>query len=307
MKHTPMRKIRFIFNHKGKMSDRELWKTLRISKSTFYREIKRYKDRKFYLVNKTNRVERPPGRRPVQIPHEHLTKIAEYRLKYKVGAVMLERLLKVKEGIHIPHNTINTVLRSAGMIKPVKKRGKKRKYVRWERKHSLSLWQADWSIFDGRWLIVFKDDASRLIVSWGVFDNATSENSVKVLKEGITKYGKPKAMLTGRDTQFYASNKKGKPSGMNYFQKFLNVNHIKHIKARVNHPQTCGKIERQFGEVKRRIFTYKDFDKIEDVVKWHNEVKPHLSLNVDKCETPIEAFERKMHYNRVVIKDFVEV
>jgi hypothetical protein len=59
--------------------------------------------------------------------------------------------------------------------------------------------------------------------------------------------------------------------------------------------------------VKRRIFTYKDFDKIEDVVKWHNEVKLHLSLNVDKCETPIEAFERKMHYNRVVIKDFVEV
>ena len=307
MKHVPMRKIRFIFNHRGEMSDRQLWKTLKISKSTFYREIKRYKDQKFYLVNKKNRVERPPGRRPRPIPLEHLTKITEYRLKYKVGAVMLERLLKVKEGINVPHNTINTVLRSAGMIKAVKKRGKRRKYVRWERKHSLSLWQTDWSIFDNRWLMVIKDDASRLVVGWGLFDNATSSNSVLVLKKAIKKYGKPKAMLTGRDTQFYATTKDGRAEGKTLFQTFLDANHIKHILARVNHPQTCGKIEREFGEIKKRIFAYKDFTTIDEVVQWHNEIKPHSSLDVDKCETPIEAFERKMHYNRVVIKEFVEV
>jgi putative transposase len=136
---------------------------------------------------------------------------------------------------------------------------------------------------------------------------ATSENSVIVLKEAIQKYGKPKAILTGRDTQFFSSDKRGKPSSENYFQRFLRANNIKHIKARVNHPQTCGKVERQFGEVKKRIFNYKDFNNVADVIKWHNEIKPHLSLNVDTCETPSEAFDRKMHYNRKVIREFVEV
>ncbi len=307
MRQIPMRKIRFIFNHRGQMSDRQLWKTLKISKSSFYREIRRYNGRKFYLVNRDNRVERHPGRRAVQIPHEHLTKIAEYRLKYKAGAVTLQKLLEVKEGIHVPHNTINTVLRSAGMIRAIKKRGKRKKYVRWERKHSLSLWQTDRSVFGNEWLTVVKDDATRVIVGWGKFPNATSENSVLVLKDAIGKYGKPKSILTGRDAQFYCTNKEGKAEGKTLFQEFLEANGIKHALARVNHPQTCGKMEREFGEIKRRIFQYKDFDNIGDAVKWHNEVKPHLSLDTDRCETPIEAFQRKMHYNRTVIKTFVEV
>lgn len=94
---------------------------------------------------------------------------------------------------------------------------------------------------------------------------------------------------------------------MTYFQKFLDTNDIKHILARVNHPQTCGKIERNFGEVKGRIIRWQEFNTVDEVVKWHNEIKPHTSLNVDVCETPLEAFQRKMHYNRVVIKEFVEV
>jgi len=28
--------------------------------------------------------------------------------------------------------------------------------------------------------------------------------------------------------------------------------------------------------------------------KWHNEIKPHLSLNIEALETPIQAFHRKL-------------
>ena len=310
MEEISIRKIRYVLreHRKGETSNRQIWKTMRIGKRSFYRIIARYQDVKdIYSIKVKTRKERVTGAKPKPVPYDHITKVVDYRLKYKVGAVMLERLLRVKEGIYLPHNTINTILKSAGLTKQVKTRGKKRKWIRWERKHSLSLWQADWSQFENEWLIVIKDDAARVVVGWGKFGNATSENSVLVLKGAVEKYGRPKAMLTGRDAQFYASDKKGKASGKTLFQKTLEANDIKHILARVNHPQTCGKVEREFGEIKKRIFRYKDFTEIEDVIKWHNEIKPHSSLDVDRCETPIEAFERKMHHNRVVIKEFVEV
>lgn len=54
------------------------------------------------------------------------------------------------------------------------KKRKQRKWVRYERDHSMSLWQGDWKMvsLDGqnRWLIAFTDDSSRLITCYGVFD-----------------------------------------------------------------------------------------------------------------------------------------
>ncbi len=38
-----------------------------------------------------------------------------------------------------------------------------------------------------------------------MFDEATTENAIKVLKEAIDNYGKPESILTDRGTQFYAS------------------------------------------------------------------------------------------------------
>jgi hypothetical protein len=33
---------------------------------------------------------------------------------------------------------------------------------------------------------------------------------------------------------------------------------------------------------------------VDEHVHWHNEVKPHLSLNIEALETPIQAFQRKL-------------
>jgi hypothetical protein len=49
------------------------------------------------------------------------------------------------------------------------------KEARYEREHSMSLWHMDWKqLLDGRWWIAAMDDASRLIVSYGVFQKATA-------------------------------------------------------------------------------------------------------------------------------------
>ncbi len=54
-------------------------------------------------------------------------------------------------------------------------------------------------------------------------------------------------------------------------------NGVKHIVARIKHPQTNGKIERFFGEVERRV---EKFGSVEAVVRWHNEIKPQQEFGL---------------------------
>ena len=106
-------------------------------------------------------------------------------------------------------------------------------------------------------------------------------------------HGKPREILTGRDSQFYASEIDGKTQGKTEFQLFLEEEDIKHIVGRVNHPQTNGKQERLFGTIKRHYYEFKNLD---ELMHWYNEIRPHMSLDWDNLETPSQAFKRKMHY-----------
>ena len=89
--------------------------------------------------------------------------------------------------------------------KEEKNKKNRKKWIRYERRHSMSLWHTDWLYYNGKWIIAYLDDASRLIVGYGVFENAITENAIKVLKEAMDNYGKPESILTDRGTQFYAS------------------------------------------------------------------------------------------------------
>ncbi len=303
-----LRKISFLVRQHqlGELSACRIRKHAKVSKSTFYRIIRNFEGLSYYFIRKKLAQLKGPGRPSKQLPIEVARAVIRKRLFTKSNDRVIAKMLE-KEGVKISHYKVYSLLRSAGLIWMLSKRRKKKKWVRWQRRHSLSLWQTDWSVFRGQWLMVILDDASRLIVGWGLFDNANCENSVKVLKEAILRHGKPKAMLTGHDVQFYAVNKEGQAKGKNQFQLFLEANGIQHILARVNHPQTCGKIERIFGEIKTRILKRHDFQTIDETVEWHNNVKPHMSLNFDELETPAQAFQRKMHHNAKVIKAFQEV
>jgi len=39
---------------------------------------------------------------------------------------------------------------------------------------------------------------------------------------------------------------------------------------------------------------------IDELVQWHNEIKPHISLNMDELETPPKAFFRKLPHERII-------
>jgi transposase InsO family protein len=102
----------------------------------------------------------------------------------------------------------------------------------------MSLWHTDWKqLPDNRWIIAYMDDASRLIVGYGVFQDATAEHTIQVLKQAIAKHGRPDEMLTDRGSQFYANESERREKGISQFERFLADNGIKHILCRVNHPQ----------------------------------------------------------------------
>ena len=99
-------------------------------------------------------------------------------------------------------------------------------------------------LYDDRWFVSFQDDASRLTVDFGVFNEHTSDHEIEVLEQSIKKYGKPTQVLLDHGSQFYANGKENAEHGMSVFEKKLIELDIKHVMARVRHPQTNDKLER---------------------------------------------------------------
>ncbi len=245
---------------------------------------------------------RKPGRRPSRgVSELDVETIVAARKKYKASATLLERIIDAVYGVHIPHNRIHGVLKEMGLARDEPKKQVRKKWVRYERRYSNSLWHTDWKLIDGEgWFTAYLDDASRFTVGHGLFPEATSEHSVEVLKEAIRRYGKPAAILTDRGTQFYANEAEEREKGLTVFERYLIENEIRQILSRVSHPQTNGKVERFFRTVEEKL---PEFNGVDELVEWYNEVRPHMSLNLDIIETPHQAFVRKMPEEGIVIDE----
>ena len=207
------------------------------------------------------------------------------------SASILEKIIKGKYSIIIYHNKIHELLLQEGFAKAIGMKIRKKKWIRYERKHSLTAVHMDW-YYDsstGKWITAVLDDASRMILAYGEFEHATAENTIGVLKLAL-EYGKIKQVITDHGSQFTANKFDSKGNAYSQFEEFCKENKIKHILCRIKHPQSNGKIERWFGLYKQKgkfFFTLKEF------VYWYNHIKPHLSLNFEELETPAQAFERK--------------
>jgi putative transposase len=240
-----------------------------------------------------------PGRPRSIRDLKEATTILEAYDRHRLGAVNLERIINVKLGVHIPHNRIHEALRMNGKAIPQPSKQQRRTWVRYERDHSMSLWHMDWKQLNtGEWILAIMDDASRLIVGYGVFKEATALHTLQALKKAIQHYGKPDEILTDRGSQFYANEGERKEKGISQFEAYLADQGIKHILCRVNHPQTNGKLERFYGVLEDKMIHRAQIATIPEYVHWHNEVKPHMSLDWENLETPIQAFQRKLPQDR---------
>jgi putative transposase len=247
-----------------------------------------------YLENKRFPFPNRPGRKPMPIPVETQKLVEETYQKTPIGAVKMEQFLDY-QSMHVPHNTIHTILRAKGFAQEQPKKSKKRKYCRFERRHSNSLWHIDYCEIDGKQVVAILDDASRFIVACQEFDRATAENATKALEQAINSYGVPKQLLSDNGTHFLSMIRESCPEPQdNIFQQTMKHYGIKHIKTRIHHPQTNGKMERWFGTAKR---LKKHYGNIEKTVSAYNDDIFHLSLTNGHLRTPSQAFVEKMRCN----------
>lgn len=218
-----------------------------------------------------------PGRKPKLITDEEKNTVLQAYKEIRASATMIEQYLDEK-GIHIGHNKIHKILLEAKLAKEEQRKKNRRKWVRYERKHSNSLWHTDWFEYKDKQCIIYIDDASRFIPSHGEFANANTDNSLKVFKRGL-KFGIPRQVMSDHGTQFETQ----------FLEELKRVG-SKHIKARVKHPQSNGKAERAIQTIKKLWNELGSFNK---AVEHYNYKKPHMSLTNGKLRTPYQAFQEK--------------
>ena len=206
--------------------------------------------------------------------------------RYRVSADTLERLIDRDYQKHIGHNRINKILIYLGFAKPkLKKDIRKKKWIRYQRRHSLTAVHIDWHYFKGIWVFSVEDDASRKLLALIEDEKESTDNSI-IGMELALKHGQIKQCISDHGSTF-TSNFIDADSR---FRDYLKENNIKQILCRIKHPQSNGKIERWFECYNRHR---KAFKTKEDFIYWYNDVRPHRALNFEELETPSQAFIRK--------------
>lgn len=207
------------------------------------------------------------------------------------GSRLIGKILRRKYNKHMSHKLIHMVLLERDLAIPNKNKQKRRKpWIRYERKHSLSAVHMDWHPCKWRngYACVVLDDSSRKILAGCESERISGKQSMDLVKEVLDKYGnirRIREIITDRGSEFYATMKKGAVmKGQSEFELFLEKEGIKHILCRYKHPQTNGKLEKWFGTYERHR---KKFNTFEEFVNWYNEVRVHESLDL---ETPERVF-----------------
>jgi len=221
--------------------------------------------------------------------------IKEAHLRFGFGARMLEVILKKMYDISIPHNRIHMYLLSQGLSVQDPKKQKRRKWVRYERKHSMSAGHIDWheNAKTGMKVCVILDDASRKILAGGEFQTINTENSILIVDQMVWNYWwlcPMRELIMDHGSEFGGIRVLENGNSNSRFKNYLEELGIKPIMARVKHPQTNGKLEKWFDTYRR---FRQNFDLLREFIEWYND-RPHGSLDFDKLETPNQAFMRKM-------------
>ena len=192
---------------------------------------------------------------------------------------------------------ITGIMKGNGLVTPSAAKSRKRKWVRYERRHPSSMWHTDRRImkdprFRGLNLITFLDDASRRVTGAALFKEATSKNAVAVLRQAAGRFGVPATILSDNGPCFVGRGGRKKQTGTwtptLFADELLNLN-IGLINSRPYHPQTNGKLERLHRSIEEEIWHYGGLD---DYIEYYTD-RLHFSLDIDNYETPLMAFRNK--------------
>jgi transposase InsO family protein len=207
--------------------------------------------------------------------------------KYRVSADTIERLIERDYKKHIGHNRIHQIMVYLGYAKKKIARDiRKKKWIRYQRRHSLTAVHIDWHYYKGIWVFGVEDDASRKLLALIETEKESTNNSI-IGMDFALKHGHIKQCISDHGSTF-TSNFIDSDSR---FREYLKSKGIKQILCKVKHPQSNGKIEKWFQAYDNHRKAYKTK---QEFMFWYNDLKPHRSLKFDILETPSQAFIRKL-------------
>jgi transposase InsO family protein len=171
------------------------------------------------------------SRRPKTI-HYRITPAIEVEvveLRKKTGWGQ-DKLYPYLSYLGISKRSVKRIIKKKGLCRETKTRGKRVKWVRWQRKHPNSLWQIDHSDeqdeFNCYTLSVI-DDCSRYSLALVKLKRVTTDVVTKILDGLIRKHGKPKQLLTDNGGVFGLNSKHSR------FDRWCRKRGIQHIRTKV--------------------------------------------------------------------------
>lgn len=253
-----------------------------VSRQTIYDILGRFNEFGLYGLE-----DHRPGTRRETINPIFYANVVELRKSNCWGACRIESYFR-QQGFSVSHNKINRVIQLENLTRPKLGKCSRPKYIRYEAENNNDQWHIDWSIdpLTKKHLFAVIDDKSRFVVYAGLFDSASSENTVLGLQKAILTFGTPKEIVSDNGAHFKNIHKKCPNELLAELEKKHN---IKHIFITAGYPQSNGKIERLFGSYKME-FPIMHHPKVHDCLTWmhyYNFERIHQSLNYD---TPAQRY-----------------
>ena len=193
-----------------------------------------------------------------------------------------EKLFPHLTHLNISEMSIKRIIKQHKLCRKTKKKGKRVKWVRWQRKHPNSLWQIDHTdeqeLFDCYTLSVL-DDCSRYSLALVKLNRVTTAVVTQILDDLIKKHGKPHQILTDNGSAYGLKSRHSK------FDRWCRRRGIDHIRTKIHSPTTNGKVERLFKTMDEEL-EYCNYD-LEKFRMRYNHFRPHSSL---KHKSPSEIY-----------------
>ena len=184
--------------------------------------------------------------------------------------------------LNISRISVHRILQKHNKCRETKNKGKRKKWIRWQRKHPNSLWQIDHSdeqeLFNCYTLSVL-DDCSRYSIALVKLKRVTTDVVTNVLDDLIKKHGTPKQILTDNGGAYGLKSKHSR------FDRWCRRKGIHHIRTKIHSPTTNGKVERLFKTIDEEISFCNN--NLELFRMRYNHFRPHSSLN---DETPANVY-----------------
>lgn len=275
------------FEPEGSVS--RLCRELGISRDSYYRLRARFAAEGLSgLLDRSRRPNTSPGQTTADMAERIVAARGELAAEgWDAGARSIGARLRARGLIPPSDRTIHRVLVRAGLVAAQPRKRPRSSFRRFEAARPNQMWQLDgthWRLADETSVTIIRleDDHSRKIMATRA---AVSENSADAWQTMLTamgRHGAPAAVLSDGGSAFTDRRHRG---GLNSFEALLRAHGIYPIVSSPQHPQTCGKKEREWATCARWLAAHPAADDlagrqrqldIYDAV--YNADRPHQAL-----------------------------